>query len=113
MVTAQVPALNNDERRAASQKAVAYRQRRAEIRAQLKAGSVSIADVLEMDDEAIKRLPVRLLLCSLPFVGKVKAEKIMDSLGISNSRRVGGLGKHQKEALCEFDRNRRKAALSK
>jgi ribosomal protein S13 len=32
-------------------------------------------------------------------VGKVKADKIMQEIGINESRRVQGLGKRQKQAL--------------
>lgn len=102
MARSPVPILTDDVRKAAAKKAIEYRQRRAEIRKQLKEGELSIADVLEMDDEIIKRMPVRLILSSLPSVGKVKAQKIMDELGIAYSRRVGGLGIHQRKALCDF-----------
>ena len=41
------------------------------------------------------------LLESLPGVGKVKAKKIMEEIGIADNRRVQGLGQQQKAALLE------------
>ena len=38
-------------------------------------------------------------LTSLPGLGKVKAARLMERLGIAESRRLRGLGAKQKEAL--------------
>lgn len=104
MAESHMPILTDDMRKAASKKAVECRQRRAVVRKQLREGELSIPDLLEMDDEIIKRLPVRLVLSSFPSIGKIKAQKIMDELGISYNRRIGGLGKHQKNSLCNFSK---------
>jgi ribosomal protein S13 len=37
----------------------------------------------------------------MPGVGKVRAQRIMEKLGISPNRRVRGLGTHQRQALQE------------
>jgi ribosomal protein S13 len=39
------------------------------------------------------------ILEALPGVGKVKSRRTMASIGISESRRVRGLGAHQRRAL--------------
>ncbi len=39
------------------------------------------------------------MLEALPGVGKVRAKKLMDNIGISETRRIQGLGKRQKELL--------------
>ena len=49
----------------------------------------------------IGKLKVVALLESLPGVGKVKARAIMAEIGISETRRVRGLGPHQVKALVE------------
>ena len=41
------------------------------------------------------------MLESLPGVGKVKARRIMEEIGISETRRVAGLGAQQREALLD------------
>ena len=39
---------------------------------------------------------------ALPGIGKVRAAAIMEQLGIAASRRVRGLGIHQRQALVDF-----------
>ena len=66
-------------------------------------GSVTLADVLKGadSDDVIGKLKVLSLLESLPGVGKVKARRLMEEIGISESRRVRGLGPQQRQALLE------------
>jgi DNA uptake protein ComE-like DNA-binding protein len=94
-----LPSLTPDEKKKALEKAQDMRKKRAELRLQLKKGDKKFADVVNSDDPVIQRMKVSYLLKSLPRVGKVKADKIMDEVGIDESRRVQGLGKRQKEAL--------------
>lgn len=94
-----LPSLTPDEKKKALEKAQDMRKKRAELRLQLKKGDKKFADVVSSDDPVIQRMKVSYLLKSLPRVGKVKADKIMDEVGIDESRRVQGLGKRQKEAL--------------
>jgi ribosomal protein S13 len=49
----------------------------------------------------IGKLKVITLLESLPGLGKVKARRVMDEIGISDTRRVQGLGSQQRAALLE------------
>ena len=44
---------------------------------------------------------VSALLESMPGVGRVRARQIMEEVGISESRRVRGLGQNQVAALLE------------
>jgi DNA uptake protein ComE-like DNA-binding protein len=82
-----LPTLTPEQRQQALEKAAEARRKRAELKAQLKSGNMSLASVLE----------------SMPGVGKVRARKIMEKLDISASRRVRGLGSKQKDALlAEF-----------
>lgn len=94
-----LPILSLEEKRKALEKAQAMRRARAELRTKLKKGQVKFADVVDEEDPVVQRMKVSYLLRSLPRVGKVKAEKIMEEVGIDGSRRVQGLGKRQKEAL--------------
>jgi len=64
-------------------------------------GSVSLAEALASTSSTVGKLKVVSLLESLPGVGKVKARKIMDDIGIADNRRVQGLGAQQKHALLE------------
>ena len=97
-----IPQLSQDERIAALEKAKAARAKRAEIREELKAGKLSLEQVIDLkDDEVVGRMRVSVLIETLPGYGKAKAEKIMDELKIAKTRRLRGLGERQKAALLE------------
>lgn len=83
-------------------KAAAARAARAELKNRLKAGSVTLADVLSSTDDTATKLKVVTLLESLPGVGKVKARRIMGEIGIADNRRVQGLGQQQAQALLDL-----------
>ena len=99
---------NELEKRAeALQKAAEARRERAAVKARLKDSTgrrgEEIRSVIEEAEtnEVIGRLRVTALLESLPGVGKVKARKVMEEVGIADNRRVQGLGQQQKSALLE------------
>ena len=91
------PRLTDEQRLKALEKAAASRRRRASIKSDLKSGSLSIDNILELSktDEAVANMRVRELLESLSGVGKVRALTLMERLEISSTRRVKGLGRHQ------------------
>ena len=95
------PELSPEARQAALAKAAEVRRLRADIRVQLKAGSLSLAQLLERadTDDVVGKMKTLVVLESLPGVGKVKARRTMDEVGIASSRRLRGLGEHQRAAL--------------
>jgi signal recognition particle GTPase len=95
------PALTPEQRQAALQKAAAARRQRAEVKEKLKMGSLTLRELLEQGDkdETLAKLKVVSVLESLPGVGKVRARRLMQELDISESRRLRGLGRNQREAL--------------
>lgn len=96
-----LPTLTAEQRTDAAARATQARRIRADVRAELKAGRVSISEVVERaaTDEALAKLRVVSLLEAMPGIGKAKAVTIMDRLGIAQSRRLRGLGTHQAAAL--------------
>ena len=96
-----LPTLNEEQRREALAKAADARRKRAEIKAQLKAGKLNLRELLSRDDDVVGKMKVSNVLESLPGVGKVRAGKLMEKLDISASRRVRGLGTKQRGALLE------------
>ena len=97
-----IPQLSAEERQAALEKAKAAHIKRAQVRDDLKAGKLSLEDVLGMkDDPIVGRMKVSTLIETLPGYGKAKAEKIMGELKIAESRRLKGLGERQEAALLE------------
>lgn len=97
------PALSADQRQAALEKAAAVRKQRAELKDRLKMGSVSLKELLDQGqrDEVIGKMKVLTVLESLPGLGKVKARRALDEVGISDTRRVQGLGEQQRRKLLE------------
>jgi len=93
------PELDPEERRAALQRATEARRTRAELKSRVKAGELSLAEVLARDDEAVRNLKVSDLLAALPGVGPATAARWMERLRIAPSRRVRGLGPRQRERL--------------
>ncbi len=97
-----LPNLSDADRAAALAKAAEARKARAELRASIKAGDTSFADVMKRSGEpVVARMKVVTLLESLPGFGKAKAGKLMEELEISETRRVQGLGARQREQLME------------
>jgi len=101
-----LPSLTPEQRAAALEKAAAARRRRAEVKNRLKYAQGSLAEAISEGQqvESVGKMKVSALLESLPGVGKVRSRQIMDEIGISESRRVRGLGPHQVKALVQrFD----------
>lgn len=95
-----LPKLSDADRKKALEKAAQARQARAALKARIKKGEMSLAQVLQKAaDPIVARMKVSSLLESLPGFGKAKAAKIMGDLEISPTRRVQGLGSKQKEQL--------------
>ncbi len=98
------PSLSPDERQAALEKAAAARRQRAEVKEKLKMGSLDLKELLDQAerDDVVAKMKVLSVLESLPGLGKVKARRLLDEVGISETRRLQGLGDKQRKAL--FDR---------
>lgn len=99
----QPPSLTPEQRAAALAKAAEARRARAEIKERLKSGSVGFRQLLAdaEEDEMIGGIKVLAILESLPGVGKVKARRTMDEIGIADTRRIRGLGEQQRRALLQ------------
>ncbi len=112
MTKSNVPNLTPEQRAEALAKAAQARHDRAQLRDDIKSGKVTIAQILEMDNDIAKRMKVSALIESVPGFGVAKTAKLMEELaispsrrmeelGISESRRVQGLGVRQRAQLIE------------
>lgn len=99
----QPPALTPEQRTAALAKAALARKARAEVKDHLKSGRVTLKELLGKagSDDIVGKMKVLAALESLPGTGKVKARKLMEQVGISETRRLQGLGAKQVESLLE------------
>ncbi len=100
---AEVPRLSAEQRADALTVARAGRAARAQARAGLKAGRLSLPELLERagTDSRLASMRVPDLLAALPGYGKVRAAALLGELGIAESRRIRGLGPHQRAALLQ------------
>ena len=98
------PQLTPEQRTAALAKAAEARAARAELKNQLKNGSVTLREALASTSVTVGKLKVVSLLESLPGVGKVKARKIMEDIGIADNRRVQGLGASPEAVIARSTR---------
>ena len=98
-----LPQPTPEQRQANLDKAAASRRERAEVKNRLKHSGASITEVIEQgqNNDVIGKMRVSALLESMPGVGRVRARQIMEEVGISESRRVRGLGQNQVAALLD------------
>lgn len=93
------------DRAAANRAAILARQERAQLKTQLRAGTLSPLRCLvlaENRDSTAAKLRVTEFLLSLPGIGVTKVARLLDELSISDKKRLGGLGAQQRQRLAGF-----------
>ena len=97
-----VPKISEKDRAKALAKAQKVRKDRAALREKMKAGKLTMKDIVKkQDDPVYGGMRVKYVLESFPGIGKVRAKEIMDKIGIHENRKIKGLGSRQIEALLE------------
>lgn len=99
-----VPKLTAEQRRAALDRGMQIRLKRAEYKAKLKNGLMSVEQFFELADsgeQAASGMRVESLIRSMPGYAVPRTEQLMKRLRISASRRVKGLGYVQREGLIK------------
>jgi hypothetical protein len=101
IVSPTPPSLSQEQRVAASRQAVANRRRRAQVKALIKSGDLSLEELFEVAEreECVAQMRAADLIGALPAVGEVKAKRIMRNAAIAESRRIRGLGPKQRAEL--------------
>lgn len=98
-----LPQLDPEQRRQALEKAKQARRIRAELKQMLKAGEVTLGEVIDRAEtaEPLAKMRVSEVLEAMPGYGKIRAGSLMEDLSIAPSRRIQGLGPRQREALLD------------
>ncbi len=96
---AQTPSRSLDQRMEALRRANVIRVRRAQLKRDLKAGAVLIADVLQDPPDYVLTAKVYDMLMAVPKLGRVKAMRFLNQCRISQSKTVGGLSERQRAEL--------------
>ena len=100
------PSLDPQTRRRNAELAIAARRERSKIKSALKEGSLSMREIFDSSSAAAQRMRVIELLTSLPQMGPLRAESLMEKVGISRTRRIAGLGiRQRRELLTLVERN--------
>ncbi|MGM0364934.1 MAG: integration host factor, actinobacterial type [Actinomycetota bacterium] len=97
--------LSKESREKALVKARQIRKSRAELKKSLKKGRTDLKSIF-FDERIFKQIAnMKLveLVSSLPGMGRERAERILvQELGISLSKRAGGLGKKQRQRFLNY-----------
>lgn len=98
-----IPTLSPEQLSAAREAATRARRARADLKARLRSGEISLGEALDeaADDDVLAHVKVIDLLKALPRVGDKRAAEIMERLDIAPNRRLRGLGRHQSAGLRE------------
>jgi len=98
-----LPDMTDEQRAAALKRAGEARRLRAEVKQLLKTGSLSFADVLDRaeEDDLIAGTKIKAIIVSMPHMGKVSTNRLMEAIGIAENRTIRGLGVNQRKALLE------------
>ena len=96
-----LPKLSKEDRRLALEKAIAFRKERAEYKEKIRQGAYTCKEALDVasESECLKRIKVVDFIKCFSGYGDARAEKLMRGVGISDSRRLGGLGYKQASSL--------------
>ena len=95
----QAPVRSLDQRMEALKRANDIRVKRAQLKKDLKSGSVSIEQILSQPPEYVSTAKVFDMLMAVPKFGRVKAARLLNQCRISQSKTVGGLSERQRAEL--------------
>jgi hypothetical protein len=90
------------QRMEALKRANHVRSKRAQLKADLKRGAVTIASVLRKPPEYLQTAKVIDILMAAPKCGRVKSSRIMEQCRVSPSKTVGGLSERQRAELLAY-----------
>jgi hypothetical protein len=100
--TTAAPERSLVQRMEALQRANEIRTKRATLKRDLKAGKVSIHDLLLEPPEYVHSAKVFDLLLAVPKYGRVKVNKVLQLCRISPSKTIGGLSPRQRTELVSM-----------
>jgi hypothetical protein len=83
-------------------KANEIRTRRARLKRDLKAGRVTIHDLLLEPPDFVETAKVFDMLLAVPKYGRVKVNKVLGQCRISPSKTIGGLSQRQRTELVSM-----------
>ena len=98
----EAPERSRDQRMDALRQANGIRTARAQLKRDLKAGRVTIQDLLSAPPEYILTAKVFDVLLAVPKYGRVKANRVLNQCRISPAKTIGGLSERQRVELVSL-----------
>jgi hypothetical protein len=98
-MSAITPERSPNQRLAALARANEIRSQRAQLKRDLKAGRISIQQLLGEPPTYLETAKVSDMLLAVPKYGRVKVNKILHNCRISPSKTIGGLSERQRAEL--------------
>lgn len=99
MVVSHVPERSLTQRLDALERANEVRTYRARLKKNLKAGRITIDQILRNPHRLIETMKIMELMLEMPKYGRVKVSKALTQCRISPSKTIGGLTERQLEDL--------------
>ena len=96
------PGRTVEQRMTALQRANEIRTKRAELKRELKAGRVRVRSVIQEPPEYADSMRVFDVILAAPKYGRVKVNKILQSVRVSPSKTLGGLSARQRAELVSM-----------
>lgn len=103
---AQTPQRSLDQRMDALRRANEVRSLRAQLKKDVKSGSVAVDVLIEAPPEYLLTAKVFDMIVATPKYGKVKATRLLNQCRISQGKTLGGLSDRQRSELVELLRLR-------
>lgn len=100
------PERSYQQRMDALEVANVVRKYRAQLKRDIKAGRVDVIRLLTDPPEAIETMKVWDLLISVPKMGRVKVNKLLQTCRISPSKTMGGMSERQRAEMVGMMRRR-------
>src|SRR5246500_5346241 len=100
--SSMAPERSLNQRMDALARANQIRIKRAQLKRDLKAGRVSIHDLLLEPPEYVETAKVFDMLLAVPKYGRVKVNKVLVQCRISPSKTIGGLSQRQRTELVSM-----------
>lgn len=85
----------------ALQRANEFRSLRAQLKKDLKAGAVSLVDIIATPPDYVLTAKVFDMLMAVPKYGKVKATRYLNHCRIAQGKTIGGLSDRQRSELID------------
>jgi hypothetical protein len=96
------PERSHEQRLQALRQANEIRLARAQLKRELAAGSIQLAQVLRCPPAFIATAKALELLLMLPRIGPVRAQRVLTGCKIAKTKTIGGLSERQRGALISL-----------